>query len=150
MPAGTWSEKRMARRRRSSESGRSTRQIGRPKPSWDERLQGGKIAAREPLPGPELARVHLNGARGCSSDGRALQSHCRGQGFDSPQLHQPPALKTNDFLDQAAHDSSSCVSQAYRKCALVCFVSSAKKAVTLCNRTAASAHVRCPRSLSVS
>jgi hypothetical protein len=25
--------------------------------------------------------------RGCSSDGRALQSHCRGQGFDSPQLH---------------------------------------------------------------
>lgn len=25
---------------------------------------------------------------GCSSDGRALQSHCRGQGFDSPQLHQ--------------------------------------------------------------
>lgn len=28
--------------------------------------------------------------RGCSSDGRALQSHCRGQGFDSPQLHQPP------------------------------------------------------------
>jgi hypothetical protein len=26
--------------------------------------------------------------RGCSSDGRALQSHCRGQGFDSPQLHQ--------------------------------------------------------------
>src|SRR6476659_11493152 len=28
-------------------------------------------------------------ARGCSSDGRALQSHCRGQGFDSPQLHQP-------------------------------------------------------------
>jgi hypothetical protein len=30
-------------------------------------------------------------ARGCSSDGRALQSHCRGQGFDSPQLHQPAA-----------------------------------------------------------
>ena len=26
--------------------------------------------------------------RGCSSDGRALQSHCRGQGFDSPQLHR--------------------------------------------------------------
>src|SRR5690606_30147163 len=26
-------------------------------------------------------------ARGCSSVGRALQSHCRGQGFDSPQLH---------------------------------------------------------------
>src|SRR5919106_5710276 len=32
-------------------------------------------------------------ARGCSSDGRALQSHCRGQGFDSPQLHQPKHLK---------------------------------------------------------
>ena len=28
---------------------------------------------------------------GCSSDGRALQSHCRGQRFDSAQLHQPPA-----------------------------------------------------------
>ena len=27
--------------------------------------------------------------RGRSSDGRALQSHCRGQGFDSPRLHQP-------------------------------------------------------------
>ena len=27
-------------------------------------------------------------ARGRSSDGRALQSHCRGQGFDSPRLHQ--------------------------------------------------------------
>ena len=25
--------------------------------------------------------------RGCSSVGRALQSHCRGQGFDSPHLH---------------------------------------------------------------
>lgn len=33
-------------------------------------------------------------ARGCSSDGRALQSHCRGQGFDSPQLHQPPFQNT--------------------------------------------------------
>jgi hypothetical protein len=26
-------------------------------------------------------------SRGCSSAGRALQSHCRGQGFDPPQLH---------------------------------------------------------------
>src|SRR4051812_33828170 len=25
---------------------------------------------------------------GCSSAGRALQSHCRGQGFDPPQLHR--------------------------------------------------------------
>ena len=23
----------------------------------------------------------------CSSAGRALQSHCRGQGFESPQVH---------------------------------------------------------------
>ena len=30
----------------------------------------------------------LPGMRGCSSVGRALQSHCRGQGFDSPQLHR--------------------------------------------------------------
>ncbi len=33
--------------------------------------------------------------RGCSSDGRALQSHCRGQGFDSPQLHQPRSFGYN-------------------------------------------------------
>ena len=26
-------------------------------------------------------------ARGCSSAGRALESHSRGQGFESPQLH---------------------------------------------------------------
>src|SRR4051794_36849335 len=25
--------------------------------------------------------------RGCSSAGRALHSHCRGQGFEPPQLH---------------------------------------------------------------
>ena len=31
-------------------------------------------------------------ARGCSSDGRALQSHCRGQGFDPPQLHDNPEV----------------------------------------------------------
>gem|GEM_PF-5024341 len=36
-----------------------------------------------------------NGAGGCSSDGRALQSHCRGQGFESPQLHQPATLISN-------------------------------------------------------
>ena len=39
-----------------------------------------------PLPRGELQLVADN-ARGCSSVGRALQSHCRGQGFDSPQLH---------------------------------------------------------------
>ena len=64
-------------------------------------LQGVEQAARGPLP----IRLNLPGfggrlkARGCSSDGRALQSHCRGQGFDSPQLHQPGALKMNDFFD---------------------------------------------------
>ena len=31
--------------------------------------------------------AHSRCMRGCSSVGRALQSHCRGQGFDSPQLH---------------------------------------------------------------
>ena len=31
-------------------------------------------------------------SRGCSSDGRALHSHCRGQGFDPPQLHGPYRL----------------------------------------------------------
>ena len=30
--------------------------------------------------------------RGCSSVGRALESHSRGQGFDSPQLHQKSSL----------------------------------------------------------
>ena len=33
-------------------------------------------------------RHHIRVHRGRSSDGRALQSHCRGQGFDSPRLHQ--------------------------------------------------------------
>ncbi len=32
--------------------------------------------------------------RGCSSAGRALQSHCRGQGFESPHLH-PQKARTN-------------------------------------------------------
>jgi hypothetical protein len=38
--------------------------------------------------------------RGCSSDGRALQSHCRGQGFDSPQLHQPSSNETNHLQNK--------------------------------------------------
>ncbi len=41
-----------------------------------------------PLTPAGRARKQPRG-RGCSSDGRALQSHCRGQGFESPQLHQP-------------------------------------------------------------
>src|SRR5918994_1878577 len=31
---------------------------------------------------------------GCSSAGRALQSHCRGQGFDPPQLHDEDATQS--------------------------------------------------------
>ena|SRR5690606_8737900 len=31
-------------------------------------------------------------SRGCSSVGRALHSHCRGQGFESPQLHGSPLV----------------------------------------------------------
>src|ERR1041384_7139472 len=68
--------------------------FGRPKPSWDKRLQGGKQAARGAArlgPARPVTRAQLE-ARGCSSDGRALQSHCRGQGFDSPQLPQPSLL----------------------------------------------------------
>ena len=36
---------------------------------------------------PALKGQSVAFARGCSSAGRALQSHCRGQGFDPPQLH---------------------------------------------------------------
>jgi hypothetical protein len=35
----------------------------------------------------------LPASRGCSSAGRALQSHCRGQGFDPPQLHFRPGSR---------------------------------------------------------
>ena len=53
------------------------------------------FAALDRPRGPTLNAATCSGrARrapwGCSSDGRALQSHCRGQGFDSPQLHQFP------------------------------------------------------------
>src|SRR5438093_13476697 len=104
--------KRTASLCRSGFSAAEESQIGGSTRLWDRRLQGGKIAAREPLPKrpvPIGPAAWLE-ARGCSSDGRALQSHCRGQGFDSPQLHQPPALKTKGFLGQAAKGSSSCVS----------------------------------------
>ena len=37
---------------------------------------------------PAAPPVHWRLRRGCSSVGRARQSHCRGQGFDSPQLHR--------------------------------------------------------------
>lgn len=35
--------------------------------------------------------------RGCSSAGRALQSHCRGRGFESHHLHQRVVSVTNQF-----------------------------------------------------
>ena len=40
-------------------------------------------------PGPIRARR----VRGRSSAGRALQWHCRGQGFDPPRLHQFPLIQ---------------------------------------------------------
>ncbi len=47
-----------------------------------------------PVNGPLLRTPVPPAGRGCSSVGRAPQSHCGGQGFKSPQLHQshpPPA-----------------------------------------------------------
>src|SRR3569623_428215 len=49
-------------------------------------LQTPKMAARRTAPERQTAASGVE--RGCSSDGRALQSLCRGQGIDSPQLHQ--------------------------------------------------------------
>ncbi len=47
---------------------------------------------------PAATMRRLSGRlRGRSSDGRALQSHCRGQGFDSPRLHHPSSTAV-DFL----------------------------------------------------
>ena len=43
--------------------------------------------------------------RGRSSDGRALQSHCRGQGFDSPRLHHE-IITANDLNGTAANSQS--------------------------------------------
>ena len=37
---------------------------------------------------PHLGKVWLPSFWGCSSVGRALAWHARGQGFNSPQLHQ--------------------------------------------------------------
>ena len=44
---------------------------------------GAPVALTSTLRPASLPRL----AGGCSSAGRALQSHCRGQGFDPPQLH---------------------------------------------------------------
>src|SRR5436190_17019085 len=96
--------------------GAKERQSGSPTLWWDRRLQGEKQAASEPLPkrSEPIGPASWLEARGCSSDGRALQSHCRGQGFDSPQLHQPPPLKISRFLNGAARRSKFSVSQVYR------------------------------------
>jgi hypothetical protein len=40
------------------------------------------------LPCQDAHRFAGRVVRGRSSDGRALQSHCRGQEFDPPRLHQ--------------------------------------------------------------
>src|SRR5437867_2069242 len=45
-------------------------------------------------------------ARGCSSAGRALESHSRGQGFESPQLHRP------DFLEHSRAPRRECERQS--------------------------------------
>src|SRR5678815_2395080 len=39
---------------------------------------------------------------GRSSDGRALQSHCRGQEFDPPRLHHFPTIRHLIWLDNLA------------------------------------------------
>ena len=44
--------------------------------------------ALRPIDRTPCLRLDTASERGCSSVGRALQSHCRGQGFESPQLHQ--------------------------------------------------------------
>ena len=64
--------------------------------SKKERDDGGKSGREgrcQPVKAPLLGR--LRRVRGCSSDGRALQSHCRGQEFDPPQLHHARRFQIN-------------------------------------------------------
>ena len=43
-------------------------------------------------------------------DARPLQSHCRGQGFDSPQLHQPFSyLGSQAYHSHCAHGGQSLI-----------------------------------------
>ena len=42
-------------------------------------------------------------ARGCSSVGRALESHSRGQGFESPQLHKTEMRDFSSDPDRQAN-----------------------------------------------
>ena len=55
----------------------------------DSRSTVGRGCALDKSDGLSIKAASL---RGRSSDGRALQSHCRGQGFDSPRLHQSSLL----------------------------------------------------------
>ena len=80
----------MAGARRSAASGQCAELSDGSNAPCGERLHEGKSAAIQPPVGPgPIGLERLKQARGCSSDGRALQSHCRGQEFDPPQLHQP-------------------------------------------------------------
>src|SRR5437773_4785744 len=45
-------------------------------------------------------------ARGCSSAGRALESHSRGQGFESPQLHRSSFLEASRSSSRAREHQS--------------------------------------------
>ena len=65
-------------------------------PAWRDRdrklmcLDCGRYLARihcESTAPRSLAGPFPSTHRGCSSAGRALHSHCRGQGFEPPQLH---------------------------------------------------------------
>src|SRR5436190_17792001 len=85
-PVRPWSFARSTideRRRSAAEPKRRTQA-----PERKRRGEGRCQRFKARLMGAPIRRVW-----GCSSDGRALQSHCRGQGFDSPQLHQPSSLK---------------------------------------------------------
>ena len=42
--------------------------------------------------------------RGCSSAGRALESHSRGQGFESPQLHRATSAIRGSSLTRERED----------------------------------------------
>src|SRR5207247_11148693 len=51
--------------------------------------RGGRLAMTRGLPGLPAVRRRARRVWGRSSVGRALESHSRGRGFDSPRLHLP-------------------------------------------------------------
>ena len=53
----------------------------------EKRLQRPAAAERDDILGP--ADPHIRAARECSSNGRALASHVRGTGIDTPHFQQP-------------------------------------------------------------